>query len=236
VKRNGCLVFLVGEGPKDIGDLADHPSYRKGEEGYVQPLLRRLAARNTLEFDGQKVTALPRKPSRAPGHGRKAGQALVLAWNAGSDALVFIKDTDGEDPSSVRDDIERGFAEAREVTPQVCDVVALCATPCNMMEAWALGDRSALAAHAGKSPGLLRYRNPETLSGDERDPDSKHPKRVLERILDRPATSADFAALAGSADLSVLRRECSLSFLPFAKSVTRAAAECELEDGDDAAE
>src|SRR4051812_48097679 len=90
-------VYLIGEGPDDIGDLAEHPSYRDGREGFIQPILKRLAPRCLLKFDGQKVTMLPRRPiSRSPGHGRKAGQALVLAWNAGSEALVFVKDTDGE--------------------------------------------------------------------------------------------------------------------------------------------
>ena len=26
-----CRVFLVGEGPQDIGDLSHHPSYRNGK-------------------------------------------------------------------------------------------------------------------------------------------------------------------------------------------------------------
>jgi hypothetical protein len=228
LSRAAHEIYLIGEGPNDIGDLAEHPSYRDGREGFIQPILKRLAPECLLKFDGQKVTTLPRRPSaRAPGHGRKAGQALVLAWNAGAEALVFVKDTDGGGAKSVRADIERGFAEARKETPELGDVVALCATPSDMIEAWALGDRSALATHAGRPPSQLRYRDPETLTGDERDPDSNHPKRVLERALGRRATSADFALLAETADPDVLRKTCPQSFPPFANSVASAVRKCE---------
>lgn len=94
-----CRVFLVGEGPTDIGDLVELPGYRDGREGFLQPILRQMVAGGVhLEFfDGRKLTELKRRAKKEPPHHlqtRKAAQALALASVLGADALVFACDVD----------------------------------------------------------------------------------------------------------------------------------------------
>ncbi len=148
-----CRVFLVGEGPTDIGDLADFPGYREGDEGFLQPILRQMVAgRADLSFfDGRKLTALKRLTRREPPHHlqtRKAAQALALASVLGADALVFSCDVDKAHGaakaverrrrlSELRKSIEAGFAHVRATDPEAARVVTAAAVPARMIEAWA---------------------------------------------------------------------------------------------------
>jgi hypothetical protein len=228
VTRRKCRVFLAGEGPSEIGDLADEEQYRQGREGFLQPLLRKLVGDALeLEFDGRKIAYLPgKRMAGVPGHGQMAGRALALAFASEAAALVFIKDVDrGAGVKQTEHDARRrlremgkeiraGFDAARSTSPELSDLVALAATPCRMIEAWALGDAEALGS-AGASAADVPAK-PELLHGDERDPQSNHPKRVLERALGHPAGRDDFAAIAEAADVETLERRCPLSFRPFA--------------------
>jgi len=233
-----CRVFLVGEGPDDIGDLAEHPAYRKGREGFLQPILRGLVAgRVELGFDGAKITHLPARPIRNPGkgHARKAAQALALAHVENADALVFVKDVDrtaGSAASAIerrkridetRRQIVAGFEAARSRAPVGKDIAAIAATPCRMIEAWALADWDAVCAAAGaEHPDEAKPPKPEDLWGNEDDPASDHPKRVLERALGRRATRDDFAEIAGGTRVNEISARCPDSFRTFAREVEHA--------------
>lgn len=63
---SACRVFLVGEGPSDIGDLANPPSYRDEDdrrEGYLQPIVRKLVGPiEVMFFDGRRLVALTPPP------------------------------------------------------------------------------------------------------------------------------------------------------------------------------
>jgi len=87
--RPECLVFLLGEGPNDIGDLAKPSFRREGREGFFQPLLRRLSSgRASLRFDGSVLKALGlerRKPREA--WARKVAAGAALARTKGAQAL-----------------------------------------------------------------------------------------------------------------------------------------------------
>jgi hypothetical protein len=238
-----CRVFLVGEGPSDIGDLFDVASYRNEEEGFLQPLLRRMVG-SAIElefFDGRRLTALPRLPARAD-HGltsglqaRKAAQALALAAQLGADALVFSCDLDKTGGQRVttaerrrrlrelRTSIEEGFARARLIDGNVERVLTAIAIPARMIEAWALGDRHALARVLDVERHTLRYPAPEELWGDEADRGSHHPKRVWEKVTGERVTFCD---VAEQADPAVLQAECPDSFAPFANDVARQIERC----------
>jgi hypothetical protein len=117
--RRQCKVFLVGEGPSDIGDLAYLSQYRDRQEGFLQPLLRTLAGLETaLAFDGRKMATLPRDPVRGTGRLRatKAAQALALAQQSGAAVLVFTRDLDREQGKRGISHIRCRRAEARPVS------------------------------------------------------------------------------------------------------------------------
>ena len=238
--RRRCRVFLAGEGPSDIGDLAHEPQYRGDGEGFIQPLLRKLVDDVEIEFDGAKIAFLPGKRAAGViGHGEKARRALALAAASEATAVVFIKDVDRTAGvkqterdarrriDEMRKQIETGFAAAREKSPELSNVVAVAATPCRMIEAWALADPEALRT-VGANPAEAPE-HPELLHGDERNPQSNHPKRVLERAFGRAANREDFAAIATEADVTTLKRRCPLSFAPLAAEVRGAAQRCRTE-------
>jgi hypothetical protein len=221
---------LVGEGPHDIGDLADHPTYRRGREGFLQPVVRRLAG-SGVTFDGQKITQLPSKRlgDAASAMRRRAGQALSLANANGADMVVFATDLDrtgGTRASATErrrrwkersDDIQAGFDAARAQTPALACTRAVAAIPCRMVESWALGDRRAVASVAEGALGC-EWSEPEALWGKEGDPSSSHPKCVIDRALGRRHTREDLAAIAKAADIDTLVGRCPLSFKPFARA------------------
>ena len=155
-------------------------------------------------------------------------------------ALVFVKDVDRASGrpankterqsklNEVQTEIREGFATARA---EVGELIAVPATPCRMIEAWALGDRCRLQAIARGKTSPVPAGTPEAFWGEERDPRSNHPKRVLARALGREPSSADFAAIAEGANLEVLSRECPDSFATFASDVRKALASCQAGKG-----
>lgn len=229
-------VLLVGEGPCDIGDLAKEPAYREGREGFLQPLLRAMAGGAAeLDFDGRKLTHLPKKPMGKPRAGKlqaeNASQSLALASALGASALVLAFDTDKASGTparrverqkrlrELRASAEAGFAHAREGDPDAAAIHTAVAIPCRMIEAWALGDRAALARLLGVRPAALDYREPEDLWGDEGDPESSHPKCVWQRVTE---DRVDFAQIGAAAAPAALARACPDSFPPFAADIDRA--------------
>jgi len=247
---DGCKVFVVGEGPNDIGWLARDPRWRPRprrrervpDEGFIPPVLRKVAreAGFELELDGRKLTSLPRTTRRRSGEPiltRRAHQALALARVAEAEAVVFVCDVDREQGrprsdserrqrmDSLRAQIVAGLAHP-DRTP-----APLIGTPSRMIEAWALGDPEALAevADDGAEPAPAR---PEQLWGDKRDPESDYPKHTLERCLGRACTSDDLARLAEAADLDAVAASCPESFSPFLARARQIAADCSGHPGE----
>ena len=238
-----CRVFLVGEGPDDIGDLFDLRSYRRGIEGFLQPLLRNMVG-PTIElefFDGRRLTALP-KLSRRRDQGlesglqtRKAAQALALAVEFKADALVFSCDLDktGGQPvtaterrhrlRTLRASVEAGFARVRKGDPDAENILTAIAIPARMIEAWALADRRALADLLEVDQRTLQYPSPEEMWGDQSMPTSHHPKRVWRTVTEGYVSFAEIGALVKPATLQL---ECPDSFAPFSEDVARQVARC----------
>lgn len=237
-----CRVFMVGEGPSDIGDLADHPSYRDEEnrrDGYLQPVIRKLTGSLEVSFyDGRRLVSLAHTTEkRQPAHWmhrRKAAQALALATLLGADALVFSCDVDkAHGPASdserrkrlraIRQSIEDGFEHVRRSDPQSARVATAIAVPSRMIEAWALGDREALARLLDLDASELVYGKPEELWGKEHAPNSNHPKAVWRRLTDGKITHAE---IAEASDPEILRETCPESFNAFADDIDAAIDNC----------
>jgi hypothetical protein len=231
-------VLVVAEGASEIGDLdaLAFTGRRRGarpREGYFPPMLRKLLGLD-VRIEAQKVTSLGRYEARRrlDGHGDRAAKALRLAETQGYVMLVFVKDVDREPGvkkseaerrkklREMREQIEAGFSEVRDADR----VVRVKATPCRMLEAWALGDPDAIARVAGrraKRDEVPKY--PERLWGAQDDPSSNHPKCVLRRALGKEADARVFEDLALEGSEETLRASCPDSFAPFADEVAAAA-------------
>lgn len=235
-----CKVLLVGEGPCDIGDLAKEHTYRKGREGFLQPLLRTMASGELeLEFEGRKLMHLPKHPLGKPRAGKlqaaNASRALALASDLDASALVLAFDAD-KTPGAwakrierqrrlreLRKSAEAGFEHTRASDADAAAIPTVLAIPCRMIEAWALGDREALASLLEVSDEDLEYGEPEALWGDEEDPDSDHPKCVWRRVT---GERLEFDEIGAKVAPSTLAKTCPDSFPPFAEDVDRALRRC----------
>jgi hypothetical protein len=231
-----CRVFLAGEGPSDIGDLSRPAGYRGDREGFLQPILRKLIGADVeVDFEGAKITTLARSKIRTSDrlYARHASQAHVLAEVEGCTALVFCCDVDRmpgvkrsrkearDRIAELRDSIHRGFADARRQSE--AELATVVATPCRMIEAWALGDPDALLAMGARRAALSGMERPEDLWGDADDPASMHPKRALDRVIGR---QPELAEIAEAAEPRVLSGACPLTFRPFAEAVLEQRRRC----------
>lgn len=230
-------VLIVGEGRSDIGDLDAlvAPPGRRAKrptEGFVPPLVRRLVE-GKVELEAQKIANLGRYDARPRprGHGERAAKALAMAAAGDFDLLVYVKDVDkqggrkrshAERRQTLREmheEIDAGFAAVRDAA----NVKRVKATPCRMIEAWALADPAAVAHVLRTKPASVKVPSrPEELWGDERDPASNHPKCVLRRVLDRPPDAETLEEIALEADIDTLRTSCPESFEPFADAMMAA--------------
>ncbi len=255
MSTRACKVFLVGEGPSELGALSREAQYQTTgakAEGYLRPLLRKIAGEDLpLEFEGQKYATILVKGLVEPEEvqGRRARAALALAaYQSGARALVYLVDTDKEQGvrASAREarrlhetltgSIEKGFEIAREEDPELRDVVAIGGVPLRMLEAWALGDPAAIE-EAGGDPAKVPAR-PEDLWGAKNDPKSDYPKHALARALGLESkteiSSEVFATIAESADPDVVAARCPVSFAPFLAALRDAVDNCSIaaEDAD----
>lgn len=235
-------VFLVGEGPTELGELAKEATWRSAppKEGFVQPLLRRVVGDDCpLTFEGRKVALLGKQLITEPKDalGKKARFALALAGAEEARALVFLHDLDktpGRRLSATEADRRRreieeiigeGFRVAREKNGALGAITTVMGIPERMIESWILGDPAALRAH-GLDATEAESLSPETTWGDEQDPGSKHPKRVLERTSGRELHYGDYAEIAEHADPEAIATRCPKSFAPFCDAVRAAVEVC----------
>lgn len=238
-----CKILLVGEGTSDIGDLAIEPSHREHRErreGFLQPLLRTMVdAEVELEFDGRKLVHLPKNPLTKRRAGKlqaeNASRALALASALEAQALVLSFDADKTQGTrakrverqrrlrELRASAELGFEHTRATDADAAAIQTAIAIPCRMIEAWALGDREALASLLDVSPRELDYGKPEDLWGDEEAPDSDHPKCVWRRVAEE---RIGFSEIGAEVAPPTLAKTCPDSFPPFAADVARALSHC----------
>jgi len=187
-----------------------------------------------VEIHAQTVMKLGRYEdgARLPGHADRAAKALAIAKTMGYPLLVFVKDVDRTSATKKSDrerrtklasmhaEIKAGFGAVADADA----VLRIKATPCRMIEAWALGDPAALAQVGEKRQKREPApKEPETLWGPELDPLSDHPKCVLRRCLGKEANTFIFEELAHEGTEKTLRASCPESFAPFADEVANAA-------------
>jgi len=228
-------VLVVGEGRSEIGRLDAIETLRgkktpRTTEGYMPPIVRKLLeSRLPIEvIDGQRVTLLGKFGSRIPGHGDRAAKALSIAAINNYDLLVFVKDVDrvpGKKKSErerlrklkeMHHEIQSGFERVEHAEHVHC----VKATPCRMIEAWALGDPNAINRVAYKRAKRAPIpEHPEKLWGAEENPTSNHPKCVLARALGREVNAEVLEDIALESNVETLKTSCPDSFAPFAKEM-----------------
>ena len=232
-------VLIVAEGPSEIGGLNALSGFSRTSgrnsppvvEGYIPPMLRKLLD-TAVAIEAQRVTRIGRFETPLKGHADRAAKALVIAATSGYSLLVFVKDVDRQPGkkksarerkkklSAMHAEIEKGFGRVKDAS----DVVRVKATPCRMIEAWALGDADAVATVGGRGANRAEVpARPEGIWGAEDDPKSLHPKCALRRALGREADAKALQDLASEAQPEVLKQTCPESFMPFAREVAAAA-------------
>src|SRR5204863_6681594 len=89
------LIFLVGEGPHDIGGLARGPMSTSDEPGFIQPIVSKVL-HGPLVFKGRKLSVFGRKRVKGlkAAISHKAHLAAMLARDFDADVLVFVTDVD----------------------------------------------------------------------------------------------------------------------------------------------
>ncbi|HBQ11623.1 MAG TPA: hypothetical protein DEF51_10845 [Myxococcales bacterium] len=237
-----CLIYLIGEGPHDIGWLADAPEWRPQASGrsvvpstgFLPPVLKRIASEYGIEvrFDGRKLTSLAaggRALTAGDALTRKAKQAVALAQRSGAHAIVFVHDVDKQQAArNSAVERQRQMARVRErirAGLSGSEIPVLIATPSRMLEAWVLGDPRAIREHAaaGAPPAPA---NPETLWGAKRDPTSDYPKHVLKRCLGAPYDADLLMRIAEISNLEAMGQSCPESFGPFLSASRELAEAC----------
>ena len=204
-------VFLVGEGPTDIGDLANSFQYRKDppEDGFLQPLIRTMV-QEPCEIVGQKITALRPRTVR----GRKTaikGKAEIAAAVASVDeADVLVYSMDGDNDFDRR----RGDLATKLDATGASYAIAM---PRTTIEAWAMADDAALRS---VDDGITAPSQPENLWGKPKDPGSNHPKNYLTRLLGERPDRQLLAGIAANSLPSAMCATCPDGFRPFSNEMS----------------
>jgi hypothetical protein len=97
-------IMLAGEGPNELGGWARHPSYRDSREaGVLEALLRCLRADGWEIHEArlwkdkpQTYRSLTGTPKRVHPEEHKVAALALDASESGCDALVFVRDDDGD--------------------------------------------------------------------------------------------------------------------------------------------
>jgi hypothetical protein len=240
-------VLLSGEGPTDSGSREYAEKVWIWDDGPCQVLLRKCSPDFELDihpttrrelrvFRVSKRNANFRKRVRFKGHGELAWKSMVMAADKGYHVVVFFADA-GKEPGTknnktnrkklfekIQGDIKIGFDTAIEQF--TLEVEGISMVPVRMIEAWLVADAGAFANATGIDERLVSsFREPEALWGDEDDPGSNHPKRVINQLLDGSGNNPNretFVSIAEEIDLNILANCCPLSARPFIDETSEA--------------
>lgn len=175
-------VYLAGEGVHELGDWFHHPGLRRGKDkpGLIESLLFKLG------LDHEVVGATPwkairkfRPGDRRPAETRNVLGAVLDADEAGAEALVFVRDRDGDPDREA--DVERGINESTTFT----EIRVAGGAAAQEIEAWLLA--------------LLQE------SGSELHPDAKEILKQRHHKISR----AEKVAVVEQADLERRAPDCA---------------------------
>lgn len=213
--------MLCGEGPHDVGRIEQWSIKKQTqvvEEGWLQPLLKKYAYDEGIEFEivpRARLVKLP-GPQKAPlpsGHGAKAFIAKFRAKSSNCDAVVFMLDGD----TSADADWKGKLAEVQSGFDLVTgDTISIACVPKSTSESWLLSDEQAWNAVSGQNVDLPE--KPEELWGLPNDAESSHPKSAFVKTCEKAGltnSTETRRALMEAASVETLRQKCPLSFQAF---------------------
>lgn len=233
-------IALIGEGKNDIGIEARDGSW---SEGAVQPILRKFIP----NADFQPLAAKKDKKNfRTPGNKTPRFQGSMLKlralWpiliqkRAEFGLLIFYHDLDKrESGKGTATTAKKTFREAQTNAELATEEIQMRLgfelvpmIPMRMLENWLLADEEAFEESFGSVPkGPKLPTKPESIWGNDKDPDSDHPKSYLNRVLHQfseVSHTENFVLIAESSQVAALKQKCPISFVPFAEKMEAFAA------------
>ena len=213
--------MLCGEGPHDVGRIEQWSIKKQSqvvEEGWLQPLLKKYANDEGLEFEivpRVRLMKLP-GPQKAPlpaGHGAKAFIAKFRAKSSNCDAVVFMLDADTSSDADWKNklaEVQSGFDLVDGST------ISIACVPKSTSESWLLSDEEAWNSLSEQKTDLPR--RPEELWGAPNSAESNHPKSAFVKACAQvglPDSTETRRALMEAASIDTLKQKCPLSFHAF---------------------
>lgn len=205
------VIEVIGEGETDLGPPSD--AAERPDQGVVPILLRKMCGDPTTLRVKRRRLAFLQERSRSLE--RKVKFAKRQAFYNRSSGVVFVVDTEGDDPAKHLGKLQSGRDESLPDFPAAVGV----AHPC--IEAWLLADAGAIvrAMGLGNAPPLPE--RPEELPAPRRDR-GNNPKMVLAGCagVARSVGAKHSSKIAEEIrDLDAIRSRCPLGFAPFAEEV-----------------
>ena len=208
------VVEVFGEGKTDV---AMSPQLQRPQLGIVPILLHRLCGKpKKMRVKCYTKLFLERVDvNSGGGYQQKAKAFRKLAWRNGSDAAVFVVDSDGDLKGKMA-----GVTKGRDAGPAELPMVVGVAHPC--IESWLLADGPAIRRGLKLSTTPDVPQQPEDLPAPCQNR-NENPKTVLAGIdgarkKELSAKQKDEIAMAMN-DMALVRKRCPASFAPFADEV-----------------
>ena len=217
-------VLILGEGITDVGGYEYNGQW---ENGCIINLLDKVNEQLKpiyVPIDKRNLPkTLPMKGKRKfEGHGKNVQKMIIHAQLKGIqyNVIVYYGDTD-KDAGTKNTDLqarrsnEKAYGQTYDAF-EFFDKKGIAVIPLRMLESWLLSDENAFLKAFGQRIKLPR--KPENLWGDWHDPNSNHPKRFLQRILDGMGLSGDrqtFCDLVDCMEIEALESRCPVSVPPF---------------------
>jgi hypothetical protein len=204
------VIEVIGEGETDLGppsavaELAD--------KGVVPIFVRKLCGDPpTLRIKRKRVPFVQGKG----GLTRKVQFAKLQAFNNRSAGMVFVVDTEGDDPGKHLDKLRAGRDAKMHDYPAAVGV----AHPC--IEAWLLAVPGAIAKAMGLPQVPILPEHPELLSAPQHDR-KNNPKTVLADcagVTSPVATKHSWKIAEEIRNFARLRERCPVGFATFADEI-----------------
>jgi hypothetical protein len=210
-------VFACFEGDTDIGALETFlKKCPKGIsfdiESYTHSTLKAIKGARLLNTKTKNISKDDGKFTRQ----LAIRKLLYLADKNNESHIAYHQDAG-------HDGFRKIYNETKEAFVKVCvsdEIKSLAIIPKEMTESWLLADVKAInllgdgTVHVDQSP------NPETLWGNEEDPNSNYPKNYLKRNLEQLGLNSDnnrdtYTKIAENTNVEVLKRRCPESFGQF---------------------
>jgi len=233
-KNDKTVIAITGEGPTDYGIREFAGEWLWGPVGIYVLKIADSFGKNIglvpIERKEVEAVVLGRSAERLNGKAAPARRFYIAVKKRGIGFGIYYSDTDkiaGTRNTGL--DAERSWKQRYdEITEGLCNDMYhfIPMVPLRMIENWILADRDALE-NVGGSVGYYFDKKPEMLWGDEHNPESNYPKRVLDRVFnsmkkkpkDRGRTF--YVNVSEKQKLEVLLERCPISFKVFYDDLTR---------------